>query len=242
MKTTKNEHFPNISELTHKEEKKVQEDWDIYWKNKKKATISLYDTIASFYRKYIIINILNHFIKKYFNKEDKVLHAGCGSGEVDIDLVNYLKVTALDISPNALDTYKRIHKNKTKIINGSVFNLPFNENVFDGIYNLGVMEHFNQEDIQKILIEFYHVLKPKGKIAIFWPPVFGLTVNFLDTVHFIMNEIFRKNIKLHPDEVSRLKSKEQAEFILKGAGFELIEYYFGIRDLFTQAVIIAEKR
>jgi|SRR3989344_6528395 len=223
-----------------KKEKKVQQDWDIYWKNKKTSKKSSYDFIASFYRKHIIINILNYFIKKHFKKGDEVLHAGCGSGEVDFELVNYLNVTALDISTNALEIYKKIHPNSI-IIHGSIFNLPFNKDTFDGIYNLGVMEHFTETEINEILKEFHRVLKKDGKIALFWPPVFGLTVNFLDTIHFILNKILRKNIKLHPEEISRIKSMEHAKAILNKSGFELIEYYFGIKDAFTQAVIIARK-
>jgi hypothetical protein len=35
-------------------------------------------------------------------------------------------------------------------------------------------------------------------MVIFWPPVFGLTVNVLDAAHFILNKVLRKNIQLHP--------------------------------------------
>lgn len=49
------------------------------------------------------------------------------------------------------------------------------------------------------------------------------------------------NIKLHPDEITRLKSKKYAMEMFVGAGFNVITYYFGIKDIFTQAVIVAEK-
>jgi ubiquinone/menaquinone biosynthesis C-methylase UbiE len=119
--------------------------------------------------------------------------------------------------------------------------MPFPDETFDGVYNLGVLEHFTAEEINQILMECKRVLKHKGRIIILWPPTFGFTVFVLDSAHFILNRIFRMNIKLHPDEITRCKSKKFAVETFTGAGFNVIKYYFGIRDLFTQAVIVAEK-
>ena len=103
------------------------------------------------------------------------------------------------------------------------------------------MEHFTEEDIHKILLEFHRVLKPYAKMVIFWPPVFGLTVNVLDFAHFVLNKLFRTKIKLHPDEITRVTSERQMKNLFEKAGFTLVEYYFGIRDFFTQAVIVVQK-
>lgn len=222
-------------------EQLIEEEWNIYWANKNKPANYFYDKISWFYRKYIIRKILNHFTKKHFMPGQDVLHAGCGSGQVDTDLVNYINITALDISPNALIIYKQIHNDKARIVQGDIFHLPFDNEQFDGIYNLGVMEHFTQEEINSILLEFKRVLKLKGKMVILWPPKFGLTVFALDSIHFVMNKILRQNIKLHPDEISRVKSKAYALRTFQDAGFNVIEYYFGVMDFFTQAVIVCEK-
>lgn len=50
------------------------------------------------------------------------------------------------------------------------------------------------------------MVKKGGKIVMFWPPTEGLTVNVLDSAHFVLNKILKKNIKLHPDEITRIKS------------------------------------
>jgi len=226
------------------DEEKIKQDWDIYWadKDKKNKSNTWYDFIATIYRKLILKNILNHFIRKYFPKGLKVLHAGCGSGQVDVGLVDYLNITAIDISSNALKIYKRIHGEKCEIIQGDIFHLPFPNESFDGLYNLGVMEHFTQDEINLILVEFKRVLKPTGKMIIFWPPTYGLTVFILDSIHFILNNIFRINVKLHPDEITRLRSKKHGINTFKEAGFYVAECYFGIRDMYTQVVIIGEKK
>ncbi len=227
--------------LQSEKDKIVQRDWDIYWGNKKSSVSLIYDTFAGFYRK-MFIRSLDRFMKKTFSRGESILHAGCGSGMVDVNLTNYFKITALDISPNALKIYKSIHKDKCKTVQGSIFKLPFKKETFDGIYNLGVMEHFTEEEINKILSEFYRVLKPHGKIVIFWPPVFGLSVRALDSIHFVMNDILKRNIKLHPDEITRIKSREHAEYLFRKANFRVLDYYFGMRDMFTQTVIVAEKK
>lgn len=222
-------------------DKIAEQDWDVYWADKDKPGNAVYDFLAGIYRRWVVKNILNHFVKKYFSKEIKALHAGCGSGQVDVDIADYIDITALDISTNALRIYKKVHGGNSKTIQGNIFNLPFADNTFDGLYNLGVLEHFTQDEIHKILIECKRVLKPGGRILVLWPPTFGFTVFVLDSAHFILNKIFQMKIKLHPDEITRLKSEQHGVQTFEKAGFKIVKYYFGIRDLFTQAVIIGDK-
>ena len=222
-------------------EREVQEDWDVYWSNQNKTSSKIYDVFANFYRNNIIKPALNYFIFKHFAPNSLLLHAGCGSGKVDTDLVDEFKVTALDISYPALQIYESVNPRKAKLIQASIFEMPFENESFDGIYNLGVMEHFTPDEIQQILIEFKRVLKPKAKIVLFIPPVFGLTVRVLDTAHFVLNKILKRNVKLHPDEITRVKSKQHIRQMVENAGFKFVDYYFGMKDAFTQVVVVAEK-
>ena len=125
------------------------------------------------------------------------------------------------------------------MVTGDLLNMAFAENSFDGIYNLGVVEHFELQELKQLFSAFHQVLKPGGKIVIFWPPRFGLTVVVLKSIHFVLNGLFNKKIRLHPPELSLLKSRQQAHEILEPLGFEIEQYYFGPRDLFTQSAIIA---
>jgi len=224
--------------------KKDKQGWDEYWEYQKKSIGAIiYGVIAAFYRRFIIKPSLNYFIKKYFPRGAKLLHADCGSGQVDINIHSYVSITALDISTKALNIYKKVNKDCCKLIHGSILDIPFNDEVFDGIYNLGVMEHFTEEEIKKILSEFHRVLKSGGRIILFWPPEFGLSVIFFKTAKFILEKIFRKmNVKFHPDEITKLRSKKHIKNLITKTNFFLIECYFGIRDLFTHYVIVAEKR
>lgn len=219
------------------------EGWDKYWEGQEKKTSGkkLYDFIAEFYRKFIIRPALNHFIFKYFPHHSELLHAGCGSGQVDRDIRNSYQITGLDISKNALEIFKRECEGKCKVLQGSIFDIPLTDGSVDGIYNLGVMEHFTEEEIRKILENFIRVLKVNGKVVLFWPPDFGLSVIFLGIVKRILRPFAKKKIQFFPDEISRIHSKKFAYEILAKSNFKVIEYYFGIRDVFTYCVIVAEK-
>ena len=224
--------------------KKERIEWDEYWKEKTSFIKHIYNFIAYFYRTLIIKPALNYFFFKHFdNNYNKVLHAGCGSGQVDIDIAKNSDLTALDISPKALKKYLHCHNEQNiSLTHGDIFNLPFKDRTFNIIFNLGVMEHFNEKDINKILLEFKKKLDDQGKIILFWPPRYGLSVRFLKVVKSAVSLIFKKNINLHPDEISLIKSKEHAFKILNRAGFEIIQSYFGIKDFFTHEVIIAIKK
>ncbi len=228
--------------LTPKKKREKEEiEWDDYWQSQRKNKKILYDSIAIFYRKYIIKRGLNSHIKKLFKPKAKMLHAGCGGGQVDSDIINYADITGLDISTGALNLYKRLYKDSCQVIHGSILNIPADNENFDGVYNLGVMEHFTQKDIKKILDEFNRVLKKDGKILLFWPPKFGLSVLFLNSLHFLLNRVLKKNIRLHPEEITKVKSRNQIKSIFKKSGFKLVKFSFGPQDLFTYVVVVGEK-
>lgn len=220
---------------------KVQQEWDTYWNKDRKSENILYDLIAVFYRVCIIRRILNHFTRKHFVKGSNVLHAGCGSGQVDAGVAQWVKLSAMDISAKALEIYHKTNPSVEEIIHGDIFNTLCPGASFDGIYNLGVMEHFTPDEIDAILKEFNRVVKPGGKMVILVPPEYGLSVMFLKGVHFILNDVLKKNVQLHPAEISRPKSKAHARKIYEQHGLKMVDYYFGLMDLFTYAVIVLEK-
>jgi len=212
-------------------------EWDRYWSKKKQLTYSLYDKIAIFYRKHIVPGILNFFLDKNYKKGCVLLHAGCGNGDVDERVSEKFKVLSLDNSMTAL----RANNSSEMLVQGDVFQLPMKDSSIDGIYNLGLMQHFTENDIIKILKESARVLKPAAKMTVLWPPEFGLSVIFLKIARFILNGILRKNIKLQPDEMSRIRSYSHAKFLCERANFKIMGYYFGPKDFFTHVVLTLQK-
>ena len=137
--------------------------------------------------------------------------------------------------------YLHFHHDNVEIIHGDIFNMPFNKNKFNIIFNLGVMEHFTEAQIKQILSEFKRTLKDDGTIILFWPPIYGLSVKFLKILKKMIYFFVKKHIVFHPDEITLIKSKKHAEKILKNSGFNIVQSYFGIRDFFTHEIIVARK-
>lgn len=216
-------------------------EWDRYWVEGSSGGFSLYGVIASFYRKFIIRPSLKRFLDRYFAPGSDILHAGCGSGQVDQGVVEDFNISVLDISPQAIKTYESNNPGVSSAVIGDIMQMPFEDRVFDGIYNLGVMEHFEEHEIKKVLKEFSRVLRDDGKAVLFWPPEYGLSVVVLKIVHGALR-LFGSKKKLHPDEISRIKSRDHIGQMLDETGFVLSHYHFGAGDFFTYAVLVLEKK
>jgi dolichol-phosphate mannosyltransferase len=213
--------------------------WNEYWDKNRRASGMVYAVIATVYRNLVIKRRLNREIRRVFPRGARLLHAGCGSGQVDVDIQHEMRLTAVDISTSALQLYQDTVPHAEAVKHASIFALPFADGSFEGLYNLGVMEHFSEAEIQCILAEFRRVLAADAKLLLFWPHSRASSAMVLDAAHWVLNDVLHRNIELHPPEITRVRSKAQIECLLCSAGFALQDYYFGARDFFVQAVIVA---
>jgi len=217
------------------------QNWDAYWNSQSDPSGVLYEIIAGIYRRGVIRRNLNTAISRTFPSGSRLLHAGCGSGQVDVDLQRSMVLTALDISPEALRLYCRNNPLAKEARHGSILALPFPDDSFDGVYNLGVVEHFTHEEIHRILGEFHRVLRPGGRIVIFWPHRRASSVFVLKGIHFFLNRVMDQSKALHPPEISLLQGRAEAAQILSEAKFNLVDYRFGINDFYVQSIVTGEK-
>ena len=214
--------------------------WDTYWTTQRHGGV--YGAIARFYRHQIIRPALNRFVRTTFvGNGAPLLHVGCGSGQVDVDVRNECDVIAVDISAAALNLYRQSAGRAAKAVRGSATALPLADRSIAGIYSLGLLEHFEEPEIKTILREFSRVLAEGGKVLLLWPPRWGPTVMVLDTTHFIVNRVLRIPMKLHPDEVSLLRSRAHLERLIAGTGFGIEQFYFGPRDAFTHVICVLSR-
>ena len=111
-----------------------------------------------------------------------------------------------------------VHARLIPVIDGGIqsdlFHLPFRSDSVDGIWNLGVMEHFTDEEINKILKEFNRVLKHGAYAILFWPPYFGWYKLTSLVLEKILGIIKRRCVKLYPDEINLLVSKKKIQSFL----------------------------
>ncbi|MCC6579729.1 MAG: glycosyltransferase [Phycisphaeraceae bacterium] len=217
------------------------QNWNAYWDEKRLPSHVLYDILAMLYRNAIIRRQLRAAVRRRFAPGSDLLHAGCGSGLADADLQEDYRITAMDISPAAIRLYRRNNPRAYALRHADLFDLPFEDGQFDGVYNLGVMEHFTPEQITEILRQLHRVLRPEGQLLLFWPHRFATSAAVLDLTHFVLNRVLGKQVQLHPPEIARLRGRKAAEQLLADAGFTLMDYRFGPSDGWVQAVLTARK-
>lgn len=218
-------------------------DWDGYWTKAKQTHAGVYGRIAEFYRRQIISRAAAHILQPQFPDAPgrHYLHAGCGSGGSDQRLkLRHAQVHALDLSVVGLElnrsrqlAFPQWH------VCGDLFRLPYRDQTIDGIFNFGVMEHFYAPDLDQILAEYRRVLKPQGRLVLFWPPNFGLSVIALTSFLRLVNAFRNTPLTLYPDEVSRIPSFRWVRTLMERNGLRTLHIRFGWRDLFTYVVVVA---
>jgi ubiquinone/menaquinone biosynthesis C-methylase UbiE len=114
------------------------------------------------------------FCKKNIKLKGRYLDFGCGSGQL---LEQFSKETTLecygaDYSVESLSKVNDKLKNRknwkgTTLIREYPFN--FQSNTFDFISVIEAIEHFKEDDLDKILGELYRILKPGGALLVTTP-------------------------------------------------------------------------
>lgn len=117
-------------------------------------------------------NLIRHL--GLFKKDDVVLDAGCGSGNVIFEFASDVKgILGLDNNKDCITFVNRkirelrLKNADVKEINLLKFRLKNRK--FDKIVMTEVIEHFSEEDVNKLLREIKKVLSPKGEILITTP-------------------------------------------------------------------------
>jgi ubiquinone/menaquinone biosynthesis C-methylase UbiE/uncharacterized protein YbaR (Trm112 family) len=103
---------------------------------------------------------------KEWLKGKLVLDVGCGAGRfIDVISQNDCEIIGVDISSavdaarDNLNGRKNVH-----LVQASAYELPFRQNIFDGCYCIGVIQHTPKP--ADTLVSFFDVLKEGGKLAV----------------------------------------------------------------------------
>jgi SAM-dependent methyltransferase len=214
--------------------------WDAYWATDARGSHKVYALLASMYRRIFICPRLAWWLKKTFPKGACLLHVGCGSGEVDALVREHFRITGLDISLAALERYRRNNPHAEQTVHADLMNLRDVSGNYDGVYSLGVLEHFTPDEIRVILDNVRRVLRPGGKMVAFWPLASAPSVKVLGFWHRVLNKRGERVVELHPPEITLIGSRSQVEEIVRSAGWRLTSYSVSPADLFVQAVLICE--
>lgn len=143
-------------------------------------------------------------------KVDRILDVGYGGGQFIPTLTQIAKepIYGIDTLPQPERVAKILKSEgyETKLIEGSVFKMPYKDNYFDGIVCISVMEHFAGQELNQATREMYRVLKPGGWL-VFGSPVKNPLTDFI-IAHFL---------GFQPDDIHPSGHKQ----ILKGISDEV---------------------
>ena len=96
------------------------------------------------------------------NIED-ILIPGFGYGRnAKYFIDNGLKVTGIEISETAIDLAKKHFDKNVKIYQGSVTEMPFDKELYDGIFCYSLIHLLNEQDRIKLIEDCFKQLKPNG--------------------------------------------------------------------------------
>ncbi|MDR2737244.1 MAG: class I SAM-dependent methyltransferase [Gracilibacteraceae bacterium] len=135
----------------------------------------------------------------------KVLDVGCGGGaalSLMAETDRFEHIYGIDISPDAVSlatakNRRHIETGLVTIMQGSVLELPFDDNTFDAATTF--QSHYHWPDIITAIQEIYRVLKPGGQFV-------------------LVAEIYK--IKYHMQEYN---NTEQTKILFEDGGFSSVD-------------------
>jgi SAM-dependent methyltransferase len=220
--------------------RKEETDWTEHWSAEKQDSRS--QRFFSFYRKAVFARAVAYFVDRHLSREGVLVEAGSGTSETSM-LINKLggkrSLVAVDLIRPVLE---RCHSIIDVPVCGDIFALPFRDGSVDGIWNVGVMEHFPHYQIDAILTEFRRVLKPHGRIVLLWPATFSIPQRILRVLEWFINRRRKTDkFRFHPDEISQLRSARQGGEVLTRNGFRPVAIDLGLRTLMAFETLVGEK-
>lgn len=217
-----------------------KKSWDNYWESHFSSKSS--QKIIYFIRTRLIARSVRNFIDRYFKDSGIFMEMGSGSSQTSV-LLNKRsrKLYALDFAFDAV-SHARFIPVMDGGIQGNLFSLPFRNDSVDGIWNLGVMEHFTDSEIDTILAEFHRALKSGSCAILFWPPLIGwykIAALILET---LLSLVKIKRVKLYPDEINLIRGRKKIKSFCDRNGFILERCSYTYLDCFTNVVIVIRKK
>ena len=219
--------------------KAQRHEWDIHWTSLNERR-SIFSSLSLAARKFIFQPAVAYYTQRYFRRFGVFLEAGCGTAESSGRIHrNGRTLIGLDFSEVALRAAKK-GGGMDAFIRADIFAIPCRSQSIDGIWNLGVMEHFTEAQIRSSLREFRRVLKPGGAMILFWPTEHNSSRWVLGPVEFLINRWRRSNFTFFPGEINRLRSRRQARELLESEGLRIETIEFNWRTAFIHMVVTAK--
>ena len=181
------------------------------------------------------------YVVDNFKPPLNVLEAGCGLGRWVVPLSEKgFNVTGIELEQEAVDVInKNVISSNVKVIQGDIFKMPFNDDMYDLVISLGVLEHFELKELQtKAFKEHVRVLKDNGYMFI-TVPYFSIVRLFFHFPFTKLASLVRK-FKKKKEYFSEFRySKKEFIKIINSNGLKVVDivyddleppYNFGLMD------------
>lgn len=97
-------------------------------------------------------------LRTKFLEKPKYLAIGCGRGTLEVSIMDYYDILFTDKSDFLIKELKKIY-GEERVEVADVFDLKYPNDSFDVIVTEGLLEHFQDEDVQKAINEMARVTK-----------------------------------------------------------------------------------
>jgi SAM-dependent methyltransferase len=217
-----------------------REVWDRHWHELQAGDATFFGRLASLVRKRILAGAVRRYTERWFPGEGVLVEAGCGTAESSAGVLpRQRRCVGLDFSFAALLAARGAPPHRW-LVRADIHALPFADDSLAGIWNLGVMEHFEPDDGRAILRELARALAPGAAAILFWPPELGLSRLVLAPIELLRSRP-GKPFRFFPDEVNRLRTLEHGRRTLREGGLEPVAVDFTWRDAFIHFVAVGRK-
>ena len=214
--------------------------WSKHWSENNQQSLS--QKFFSFYRKTVFARTVRYFVDCYFPSSGVFLEAGSGTSETSMRIDKRGGARLLVAIDIVLPILSMCHPIMDVKVCGDVFHLPFQKNSIDGIWNVGVMEHFNHGQIDQIMREFHRVLRKDGQVILLWPAIDSIPQKMLHIAEKAINFKRRaEGFHFHPEEISQLRSTAEGHDVLERNGFNTLHIDNGFRSLMAFKTLIGAK-
>ena len=161
------------------------------------------------------------FVLKYSNNGKPVLECGAGTGKFSVYLSMLgLDVYSLDLEKEMVEQTINLSKSKhpenlVKAVQGDAFNIPYDDGTFSVTHSSGVMEHYSDEEIVKLINEQLRV----SDVCVFSVPTAYFEKKMLGNERFLSRKKWREII-----------SKSNAT-IIKESGYHYKTFKNRLKDI-----------
>ena len=213
----------------------IDADWSNHWK----ATSSVFHKMKKLMRIYMTGPILSKALKPYLIEKNKVfLEAGSGLSETSslLNFEDHLYIS-LDISSVAL----KKNVNKQIKLQGDLFNIPILSKRIDHVFNVGVHEHYTDDQNRLILKEYHRILRERGSVILLWPKYYGPLMVVAKIINYVMSFLLKKKFEVWPNQINEIRNHISNDNLMNESGFYKEARYTSFYDLFSTQILVYKK-